>query len=69
MMTHYPNGECRWSLLKAVYQEQLGPLTSMGTKPKGSKHVVPERIQLLPSGYERLTIRREKNEERGKAQA
>lgn len=44
------------------------PFCSMGTKPKGSKVVVPGRIQLLPSGYEKLTICREKNEERGKAQ-
>jgi len=69
MMMHHPNGERRWSSLKAVDQEQLGPLTSMGTKPRESKAVVPGRVQLLPSGYEKLTIRRDKNEEHRKAQA
>lgn len=43
MMTHHPNGERRWSLLKAVYQEQSGPVTSMGTNPRGRKAMLPGR--------------------------
>lgn len=51
MMTHHSNGKCRWSSLKAVHQEQLGPLTSVGTKPRGGKGMVFHRIELNVKGY------------------